>query len=594
MSMYLYTPSLLNGYHITAISFLLFLTTRTYGFSLPARTNVDVQLFSQINDNSNENDALALIQRVKKWNSLSMDLKKDVASLMVPMEEVGDGHIFVKEGELITKMIIMETGKLRRTKLSVPEEEKEKLLSMNEVDMIMEKSIVIDEVTGVGTITNNLACFDTYPLSYVTVVSSGPSTKVWTIDFEQFRSLLVSKPEYSLNAMSYLASQLRTNTRNISLLQEKVKKKGKLIKEIRQGVKEEEESNTNTIQCLAYDATSWVIENFTPAIEQFNVENTVQINIEYTKERLSEKTVTLAAGYDVVCLFVNDMASADTLSALSSLGVTMICNRCAGFDGIDIRAALAHGITCARVPAYSPHAVAEMAVSLLMGVNRKLAKASSRVRMANFSLDGGLMGVDIHGKTVGVMGTGKIGQILCRIIHGFGVSKLLCYNRSRVKVIEEEMGGTFVDTKEEIFQQCDVIFLMMPLDKDTKHTIHKDMLQSLKPGVIVINTGRGGLVDAEAVLQGIQKGIISGYGADVYENEREYFFQDWSARSIPDPTLVNLLGNNQVLLTAHQAFFTQEAVDAIVDTTLNNIKLFSEGITMYDHPNNFLPDRDES
>ena len=293
-------------------------------------------------------------------------------------------------------------------------------------------------------------------------------------------------------------------------------------------------------------------------------------------------------GYDAVCLFVNDTANANVIQTLSKLGVKMIANRCAGFDRVDTKAALAYDITLARVPAYSPYAVAEMAISLLMGVNRKIARASSRVRMANFSLDAGLMGIDIHGKTVGVMGTGKIGQILCDILFGFGAN-LICYDVFESDDLKRK-GAKYV-SKDELFEHADVIFLMMPLLPPTRHTINEGMLDKLKPGVILINSSRGGLVETTAVLKGIEMGIIRGYGADVYENEGDYFFQDWSAKSIPDPTLVALLGNNNVLLTAHQAFFTQEAVDAIVNVTLDNLLKFNKGMTMYSHPNTFLPPR---
>jgi len=308
--------------------------------------------------------------------------------------------------------------------------------------------------------------------------------------------------------------------------------------------------------------------------------------MEYTTERLSTKSAVYAAGFDVVCLFVNDTADAATIKILSANGTKMIANRCAGFDRVDTKAALAYGISLARVPAYSPYAVAEFAISLLMGVNRKIHRASARVKMANFALDSGLIGSDIHGKTVGVMGTGKIGQILCSIIKGFGTN-LIAYDVFEADAVKE-MGGKYV-SKEEIFAQSDILFLMMPLLPPTKHTINPNMLDQLKPGVILVNSSRGGLVDTNAVLRGIQDGIISGYGADVYENEGDYFFQDWSGKSVRDPTLVALLAENKVLLTAHQAFFTQEAVSGIVTTTLNNIKSFKEGKTMYDHPNNFLP-----
>lgn len=223
--------------------------------------------------------------------------------------------------------------------------------------------------------------------------------------------------------------------------------------------------------------------------------------MEYTTERLSEQSATFAAGYDAVCLFVNDDASEKILQTLSLLGVSMIAMRCAGFDRVNLKAATAFQMTVARVPAYSPYAVAEMAIALLLAVNRKIAKASARVKMANFSLDAGLMGKDIHGKTVGVMGTGKIGQILCDIVLGFGV-KLICYDVYESDEVKQK-GGVYV-SKEELYQQSDFIFLMMPLLKPTYHTINDEAISQMKKGVILINTSRGGLVDAKSLLKGLR------------------------------------------------------------------------------------------
>jgi D-lactate dehydrogenase len=222
----------------------------------------------------------------------------------------------------------------------------------------------------------------------------------------------------------------------------------------------------------------------------------------------------------------------------------------------------------------------------LMAVNRKITKASNRVKMANFTLDKGLLGFDVHGKTVGVMGTGRIGQILCNILLGFG-AKLLCYDVGESDDIKAK-GGVYVD-QDEIFAQSDVLFLMMPLLPATKHTINKDMLHKLKPGVTIINTSRGALIDTKALLQGLNDGIIGGAGMDVYENEANYFFKDWSASQIDDPDLRALLGEHNVVLTAHQAFFTKEAVDKIVSTTLDNLRDFQKGLHMMDHPNNCIP-----
>lgn len=263
----------------------------------------------------------------------------------------------------------------------------------------------------------------------------------------------------------------------------------------------------------------------------------------------------------------------------------MIAMRCAGFDRVDTNAARAHGLTVVRVPAYSPYAVAEHAVSLLMAVNRKITIASTRVKMANFTLDQSLIGMDIYGKNVGIMGTGKIGQILCSIIKGFGAN-ILCYDVFENDTVKE-LGGVYV-TQDEIFEKSDVLFLMMPLLPATKHTINMKILPKLKKGVLLINTARGGLVDTKALIAGLQSGQIGGVGLDVFENEQEYFFQDWSAKAIEDTDLTSLLGNNKVVLTAHQAFFTQEAVDKIVGTTLENIKEWKEGGVGQKHSNNCI------
>lgn len=493
---------------------------------------------------------------------------ESLAAIMEPFE-AEDGHIFVKEGEECKSIIFIESGKIVRTRLSAPDEEKEGILKLG-IKEIKAKSIFVEEILAGTRSTGLFHNFDAGQKAFATMSAAG-TTKVWLVSGNKFREL-VCKPEYCLPMMQAMAKKIRTESKKLACLAERHMDTG--------------DDGQKVIKCLSYDATSWVVDNFNAVLDDFNKENDIQITMDYTTERLSAKTAVFGAGFDVVCLFVNDTADADAIKILSNNGVKMIANRCAGFDRVDTKAALAYGVTLARVPAYSPYAVAEFAITLLMGVNRKIARASSRVKMANFSLDGGLIGTDIHGKTVGVMGTGKIGQILCGIIKGFG-AKLICYDVFEADAVKE-MGGKYV-SKEEIFAQSDILFLMMPLLPPTKHTINEGMLSQLKPGVILVNSSRGGLVDTKAVLKGIHDGIIGGYGADVYENEGDYFFQDWSAKSVTDPTLVALVAETKVLLTAHQAFFTQEAVDAIVRTTLNNIKLFNEGKTMYDHPNNFLP-----
>jgi len=337
---------------------------------------------------------------------------------------------------------------------------------------------------------------------------------------------------------------------------------------------------------LCFDTTSWVAEAFGPALEEFNKKpGIVMIDMDFTPDRLDERTARKAAGYHAVCLFVNDTANYQVLKTLSLMGVKMIALRCAGYDGVDTETAKAFGLTVARVPAYSPYAVAEHAIALLLAVNRRIATASARVKTANFTLDG-LMGFDIHGKTVGVMGTGKIGQILCNIMLGFGVN-LLCYDVYESEEVKKA-GGAYV-SKEELYRNADIIFLMLPLCPATHHTINEEAIEQMKPGVILINTSRGGLLDTKAVLEALQMGIIGSCGMDVYENEQDYFFQDWSARRIQDPVLLQLLEEKNLVLTAHQAFFTREAVDKIVSTTLENLMAFHNGETGHGHPNSCLP-----
>eukprot|EP01083_Nonionella_stella_P123490 372092_1 len=207
--------------------------------------------------------------------------------------------------------------------------------------------------------------------------------------------------------------------------------------------------------------------------------------------------------------------------------------------------------------------------------------------MANFTLDNSLLGMDIHGKTVGIMGTGKIGQILCKILNGFGAN-LICYDIFESDEVKN-LGAEYV-SRDYIYEEADIIFLMMPLLPTTKHTINTDAVSKMKDGVLLVNTARGGLIDTKALILGLQSGKIGGVGLDVLENEADYFFQDWSAKSIEDPELTSLLGNNRVVLTAHQAFFTKEAVSKIVDTTLDNIKMWkNDGLEGLAHPNNCLP-----
>jgi hypothetical protein len=264
----------------------------------------------------------------------------------------------------ISKIMFVESGKLIRTRMSVPDEEKEGILKGG-IDKIKENSIVVDEILPGTHSTGLFHNFEAGATAFATIISSGPS-KVWCIPGDKFRAV-VTKPEFSILMMAAMAKTVRTYTKSMRGLLDKIKDSG--VSDV-----------DKAIHILSYDATSWVVDNFNVAIEKFNSENDFKIIMEYTNDRLSQKSAAYAAGFDVVCLFVNDTADAETIRIISNGGVKMIANRCAGFDRVDTKAALAYGVSLARVPTYSPYAVAEFAISLLMGVNRKIARASSRVK----------------------------------------------------------------------------------------------------------------------------------------------------------------------------------------------------------------------
>lgn len=295
--------------------------------------------------------------------------------------------------------------------------------------------------------------------------------------------------------------------------------------------------------------------------------------LDYTTAQLDLQTAALAEGYDAVCLFVNDHASDEVLARLAAGGVRMIAQRSTGYNNIDLGAAAKHGITAMRVGYYSPYAVAEHAVALLMSLNRRIHRAYSRTREFNFRI-AGLLGRDIHGTTVGVIGTGKIGAIFARIMKGFGC-ELLGYDvRENPECVELGMRYLPLD---ELWPQCDIVSLHAPLTPQTHYLINRESLAKLKPGAFIINTSRGGLVDTEALIEALASGHLAGVGLDVYEEEAGKFFRDLSDAPMSDDTLARLMTFPNALVTGHQAFFTQEAVTTIAETTIRNIDDFAAG-----------------
>ena len=289
--------------------------------------------------------------------------------------------------------------------------------------------------------------------------------------------------------------------------------------------------------------------------------------------QLNEQTVKLANGCNAVCVFVNDQLTASVVKLLAGAGIKIIAMRCAGFNNVDLYAAKENKITVVRVPAYSPHAVAEHALALIMTLNRKTHKAYNRVREANFSLHR-LTGFDVYGKTVGVVGTGKIGTCFVHIMLGLGC-KVLAFDLIANKDLEAE--GVEYLPLVEVLKQSDILSLHCPLTDQTKHLINKTSLNMMKEGVMLVNTSRGGLIDAKAAIDALKEGKLGYLGIDVYEQEEKLFFHDWSENIIEDDVIMRLLSFSNVLITAHQGFLTEEALTEIALVTLQNVSDFEQG-----------------
>ncbi len=297
-------------------------------------------------------------------------------------------------------------------------------------------------------------------------------------------------------------------------------------------------------------------------------------DITYHRSHLNANNVALAMGADAVCIFVNDTVDAETVRGLADLGVKLIALRCAGFNNVDLNAAAGCGIPVVRVPAYSPHAVAEHAVALMLALNRKIHRAYWRTRDGNFSLHG-LMGFDMYGKTAGIIGTGKIARELIRILRGFGM-EVLANDLFPDPAYAQEAGIAYVPL-EELYRRSDIISLHCPLTDQTRYMIGDVAISQMKPGGMLINTGRGQLIHTEALIDGLKEKQIGSAGLDVYEEEAGYFYEDTSDRIMDDDVLARLLSFNNVIVTSHQGFFTREALDNIARTTLQNIRDFAEG-----------------
>jgi D-lactate dehydrogenase len=315
------------------------------------------------------------------------------------------------------------------------------------------------------------------------------------------------------------------------------------------------------VKIVFYSAKSYDQQAFDAA----NVEGTHELI--FLQVHLNEHSLELAAGARAICVFVNDVVDATILEKLAARGIEIIALRCAGFNNVDVDAARRLGISVVRVPAYSPHAVAEHTLALILTLNRKIHRAYNRVREGNFALEG-LLGVDMHGLSVGVVGTGRIGANVVRILEGFGCKVLMSDPYPDASLSSEQARYVEADT---LWRDSDIISLHCPLTPDTHHLIDNSVIETMKPGAMLINTSRGGLIDSRAVIGGLKTGRIGALGLDVYEEEADLFFEDLSGVILQDDVFARLLTFPNVVITGHQGFFTSNALQSIACTTLQNL-----------------------
>ena len=293
----------------------------------------------------------------------------------------------------------------------------------------------------------------------------------------------------------------------------------------------------------------------------------------FFEHRLTPDTVMSAQGYNAVCVFVNDILNAEVIKQLAQMGVGLIALRCAGYNNVDLHACEAQGIRVVRVPSYSPPSIAEHAVMLMLALNRRITRAHARVREGNFSLEG-LVGFEMHGKTAGIIGTGRIGKCAAEIMLGFGCS-VLAYDPYPNAELASRPGLEYVSL-DRVLERSYIISLHVPLIPDTHHLINTETIGKMMPGVMLINTSRGAVVDTRAVIAGLKSGRIGALGLDVYEEEGDLFFRNLSETMLQDDVFARLLTFPNVLITGHQGFFTREALTAIAETTIHNISSFEE------------------
>jgi len=445
-------------------------------------------------------------------------------------ETYNAGEVLCREGDAGDRMFVIESGSVA-------------VLKSTEFGETVEITVLnAGDVTGEMSLLANMKRSATLQVRDAAVV--------WELGSQDFQDLLTRECSLARALLTNLTRHLHRETSVVAQLMGR---------------------GADRRFCVAFfDAKSYMETAFKAC-------NPHGYDIRFLEPRLSRQTVSLAAGADVVCVFVNDSLDAAVIEELSAMDIKMIALRCAGYNNVDLKACEKHGVSAARVPAYSPYAVAEHAIAMMMTVNRRTHRANNRVREGNFSLEG-LVGFDVHGKTAGVVGTGKIGKCAANILAGFGC-RLLAYDKFQDKDFAAGIGMEYVEL-DRLFAESDIITLHAPLTPETHHLIDTQALARMKDGVTLINTSRGALIDTAALLDGLKTRKVGYACLDVYEEESAYFFEDFSSDVLSDDILARLTTFNNVLVTSHQAFLTQEALQNIADTTMENIREYQQGKRM--------------
>jgi D-lactate dehydrogenase len=479
-----------------------------------------------------------LLAKVDIFKSLDTDSLSLIVQKM-KLVQYQKGDIICREGETGDRMYVIVSGEVDVLKKGTDDAE------------------ISITVLHPGEVAGVMSIFDKDVRS--ATLRAARTARLLVLDKDTFQHILSRNTELANKLLAFLSRQLRAETQTVAnLLSGDVDKR---------------------LKVAFFDTKPYTKSPFTSL-------NKERYALYFFEARLNLETASLTSGFQVVCAFVNDDLSARVLEQLKRNGVEMIAMRCAGYNNVDIEAAHRLGISIIRVPAYSPNAVAEHAIALTLALNRKIYRAYNRVREGNFSLNG-LLGFDLYKKTAGVIGVGKIGKCLVQILRGFGM-RVLGYDAYKDEEFARQYSLEY-EPLDSLFTQSDVISLHAPLLPETFHIINRDAIKKMKPGVILVNTSRGALIDTSALINGLKSGKIGAAGLDVYEEEEQYFFEDLSDKIITDDTLARLMTFNNVIITSHQAFFTREALSEIARVTLEGISRYEQGKRMADLPNAVLP-----